>query len=62
MEDGRNADVVPHSSLLIPRSSPQGSPGQRRLHDIGRVDAPLGPARGARQESLTVSQGIRGSS
>ena len=55
MEDGRNADFVPHSSLLIPRSSPQVSPCQCRLHDIGSVHAPLGPARTARQESLSVS-------
>ena len=35
------------------------SPGQRRLHDIGSVHAPLGPARGARQESFIVSSRLR---
>ena len=37
--------LTPRSSLLALRSSPQVSPGQRRLHDIGSVHAPLGPAR-----------------
>ena len=52
--------LVPRSSLLALRSLPEVSPGQRRLHDIGCVHAPLGPARTTRQNSPVESPGFIG--